>query len=161
MRITLVAAVSRNGIIGTEGRLPWHLPGDLKRFKALTMGHVLVMGRRTWESIGRPLPGRRSIVITRSSISGIETAKSLDEALAAASGAEEVFLIGGAGVYREGVLRADRLHLTRVQADVEGDVRFPDVDMTGWRLQSTEDYPAGPGDAFSCRVEVFDRNSRS
>jgi dihydrofolate reductase len=161
MRITLIAAVARNGVIGREGRLPWRLPGDLQRFKAVTMGHPVIMGRKTWESIGRALPGRLNIVVSRTAglaAAGCVVAGSLDEALRAAGSSPEVFVIGGAALYREVLPRADQLHLTRVIADFEGDVRFPEYDPADWRLVATKEYPADDRNPWACRVELFERN---
>jgi dihydrofolate reductase len=142
--IHLIAAVARNGVIGAGNTLPWRLPADLKRFKQLTMGHVLVMGRKTWDSIGRALPGRTTIVVTRQAgwrAEGAEVAGSLDEALARANG-REVFVAGGAEIYAQALPRADRLHLTRIEGDFEGDVRFPAVDFTRFRLIDRERHEA-------------------
>lgn len=129
MPVTIVAAVARNGVIGRNGDLPWHLPEDLRRFKRLTMGGTLVMGRKTYESIGRPLPGRTTIVVTRQadwSAEGVEAAGSFDEALARA-GDGDVFVVGGAEVYRQAMAVADALEITEVDAEPEGDVRFPEI----------------------------------
>ena len=128
-RVTLVAAVGRNRVIGRDGGLPWHLPADLAHFKALTMGHTLVMGRRTWDSIGRALPGRATMVITRQpgwAAPGAVRAASLAEALGQVRG-PEVFVVGGGEVYREALPLADRLVLTEVDASPEGDTFFPAV----------------------------------
>lgn len=129
MPITIVAAVARNQVIGREGDLPWRLPEDMRRFKELTMGGTLVMGRRTYESIGRPLPGRRTVVITRQpdwSADGVETAASLEGALEMA-GDGEVFVVGGGEVYRQAMEVADALEITEVDAEPEGDVCFPEI----------------------------------
>jgi dihydrofolate reductase len=126
--VSLIVAVARNGVIGKDGRLPWHIPEDLKRFRALTMGHHIIMGRRTWESIGRPLPGRTSVVITRDRgylAPGAKVTHSLAEALSACAGDQEVFVIGGAQIYREALPCADRIYLTEVSEAYPGDVRFP------------------------------------
>jgi dihydrofolate reductase len=139
-RITLVAARARNGTIGRDNTLPWHLPEDLAHFKATTLGHPIVMGRRTFESIGRPLPGRRSIVLTRDPAwahPGCERAGSHDEAIGLCSGAAEVFVVGGAQVYADAIGRADRLILTEVDLDVAGDACFPRIDPGMWRLADT------------------------
>ena len=137
MRLSIIVAVAANGVIGRGNALPWHLSSDLRRFKRLTMGHHLVIGRRTWESLGRPLPGRRMIVISRSTPTlpaGVQTAGSLDEAivLAAATSDDELFVGGGAAIYAMALPIADRLYLTRVEADVDGDVHFPDLDLDDW-----------------------------
>ena len=149
--VALIAAVAANGVIGRGNRLPWRLPADLRRFKELTLGHALVMGRRTYESIGRPLPGRVTVVLTRDPAfapPGVAVARNLDEALAAAAaacpGSGEVFVAGGAEVYAQALPRAGRLYLTRVEAEVEGDTRFPDFDPALWRLAAEERVEPGP-----------------
>lgn len=145
MTLSAILAVDQNGIIGREGRLPWHLPLDLKRFKTLTMGHALIMGRRTFESIGRALPGRRSLVLSRrtdASFPGAVTVTSLDAALEACRDETEVFVIGGARVFAEALPRCRRLYLTRVEAEVEGDVRIDLPDLEGWNLLRRETHPA-------------------
>lgn len=149
MPVTLVAAVARNGVIGRDGALPWHLPEDLRRFKSLTLGHVLVMGRRTFESIGRPLPGRTTIVVTRRpdwpAPEGVLVAPSLEAALARAAALDdEVFLVGGAEIYRRGLEVADFLELTEVDAEPSGDTVFPAVDWSRWRQTGRT-----PGDGFT------------
>jgi dihydrofolate reductase len=135
-RVTLVAAVGDNGVIGDAGAIPWHIPGDFAHFKALTLGHALVMGRATYESIGRPLPGRTTVVLTRDpawSADGVLVARDLDEALAlAASVSDEVFVVGGATVYAEALARADAQVLTEVHLSPEGDTRYPEFDRAGW-----------------------------
>ncbi len=135
-RITLIAAVARNGVIGVGTTMPWHLPADFAFFKRTTMGHPLVMGRRTFDSIGRVLPGRRHIVITRQadwSHPDVETVHSLAEALSLAGPADEVFVAGGGQVYVEAMPYAHRLLLTEVDQEPEGDVHFPPVDGAAWR----------------------------
>ena len=146
MTVTLVAAIARNGVIGADGGIPWHLPDDQRRFKELTIGHVLVMGRVTYESIGRPLPGRTTVVVTRSAgwgsgDDGVLVAPSVAEALAlAATVDEEVFVVGGTRVYEEALPFADRLELTWVDAEPEGDARFPAVDWAAWREVTREEH---------------------
>lgn len=146
--ITLVVARARNGVIGRGGKLPWHIPADLKRFKALTMGSVMIMGRRTFESLPGVLPGRRHVVLTRDdnwSASGAETAHSVDEALQLA-GREPVSVIGGADIFRLFMPLADRVELTEVLADVEGDTLMPDPRNEGhWRETVTGDDSAADG----------------
>ena len=140
-RISLIAAVARNGVIGLDGDMPWHLPEELRHFKDTTMGHTLVMGRRTFDSIGRPLPGRRTVVVTRNPgwrHAGIETAHSFAEAISLAGPADEVFVAGGAQVYAEAMPFAHRLVLTEVDAEPEGDTWFPEVDRSVWREVSRE-----------------------
>ena len=137
--ITLVAAVARNGVIGADGGIPWHLPGEQRLFKELTLGHVLVMGRRTYESIGRPLPERTTIVVTRqpdwqAEDPGVLVASSVPEALERASSIDDdVFVVGGTQVYADALPFADRLAMTFVDAEPEGDTFFPDVDWSQWR----------------------------
>jgi len=137
MPITVVAAVARNGVIGRDGGLPWHLPEDLRRFKAMTMDHVLVMGRKTFESIGRALPGRTTIVVTRQpdwpAPEGVLVAPSVEAALQQAAALDDDGLVvGGAEIYRQALDRADVLELTEVDAEPEGDVHFPEVDWSRW-----------------------------
>jgi len=139
MRVSLIAAVAENGVIGSRGALPWHLAADLRRFKTLTMGHHVVVGRKTFESIGRALPGRRMVVVSRGEPTlpaGVALAGSLEEALdeVARSGEDEVFVAGGGEIYRLALPRADRLHLTRVHAAPAGDAFFPPIDLEEWRL---------------------------
>jgi dihydrofolate reductase len=132
MTVALIAAIADNGIIGASGRLPWRLPSDLRHFRQLTTGQTVVMGRRTFEEIGRPLPERRTIVVTRRPIDGVETAGSVEEAIARAT--TDVFLAGGAAVYRCALARAELAHVTRVHATPAGDVVFPDPSLAGFRL---------------------------
>jgi dihydrofolate reductase len=164
MRISIIAAVAENGIIGRQGQLPWRLSHDLRRFKQLTMGHTIIMGRRTWESIGRALPGRRTVVVSRrpgfrANVAGIETTGGLDQAvaIAQAAGDEEVFIIGGAELYRESLSRANRLHLTRVRADVDGDTFFPEIEWDNWQLVESEDHDADEKNEYAYRFETYDR----
>ena len=143
--ISIIVAVAENGAIGSGNRLLWHLPDDLKRFKALSLGKPVVMGRRTFESIGRPLPGRPNIVISRQgglAIDGVRVAHSLDEALAAAGSVPEVVVIGGAQIFRQVLPRTDTIHLTRVHARVAGDVFFPELDPAQWREAAVEHHAA-------------------
>lgn len=151
MEVVLIAAVARNGAIGRGGTMPWHLPADLKRFKRTTLGAPMVMGRRTWDSIGRPLPGRRSIVVTRNPgwrAEGAETAGSLSAALALAGPVPQVFVIGGAQIYAEALPLADRLELTEIDADVEGDTFFPPWDRAAFVLESSEPWVDAPAPRF-------------
>ena len=144
--IHLIAAVAENGVIGAGNQLPWRLPADLKRFKALTMGHTLVMGRKTFDSIGRPLPGRTTIVITRDrswSREGVTVAHDIDEALQLARG--EVFVAGGGEIYAQTIARADRLHITHVKRAFEGDARFPEIDPRVWQEIEREEHDEPPG----------------
>jgi len=143
-RIALVAAVAENGVIGRNGTMPWRLRSDLRRFKALTLGHTVVMGRRTHASIGGPLPGRRTIVVTRACLEDAETTESLAEALARAG--RPVFLVGGAAIYDEGMAVAGAIHLTRVHASPDGDTRFPPVDPETFACVASQPGLRGPQD---------------
>jgi dihydrofolate reductase len=134
--VALIAAIARNGVIGIDNRLPWRLPDDMKRFRALTVGHSVIMGRRTFESIGTPLPGRQNIVVTHRTdfrAAGCESAASLPEALARASLPDPVFVIGGEALYRAALPLADLLYLTEIDRDFAGDARFPDFARQDWR----------------------------
>jgi dihydrofolate reductase len=143
--ISIIVAVAENGVIGSDNRLPWHLPDDLKRFKALSLGKPIVMGRRTFESIGRPLPGRTNIVVSRQpglAIEGAIVVPSLDAALEATGAAPEVVVIGGAEIFRLALPRTDTIHLTRVHASVAGNVHFPELDPANWREAAVEHHAA-------------------
>lgn len=144
MTVTLVAAIARNGVIGADGGIPWQLPGEQRLFKELTLGHVLVMGRKTYESIGRPLPERTTIVVTRQEdwkgAEGVLVARSVPEAITLARTIdEEVFVVGGSQVYAEALPTADRLALTWVDAEPEGDAHFPHVEWDDWREVTREE----------------------
>jgi len=144
-RLTLIVARARNGVIGASGGLPWRLPEDLAFFKRTTMGHPIVMGRKTWESIGRPLPGRRSVIVTRDRnfvAAGAEVVHSLEEAIQRCAGTEEIFVIGGAQLYAEALSRADRLLLTEIDADFEGDTFMPVAAAERWAEAGREHHPA-------------------
>lgn len=157
--VSLVAAVARNGVIGRDNGLAWHLSSDLKRFKALTMGKPMLMGRRTWDSIGRPLPGRRTLVLTRDrgfSADGAEVVHAWEAALTAADGAE-LMVVGGAEVYALALPQADRLHLTEVAAEPEGDVQFPVFDRARFRETFREAHPAGPRDEHAFAFVDWER----
>jgi len=144
--ISLIAAVAKNGVIGAKNQLPWYLPEDLKRFKELTTGKVVVMGRKTFESIvarlGKPLPNRTNVVITRQTDlkvpEGAVVQSSLEDALHSYGGSGEVFIIGGGEIYRQGIELADRLYITHVDQEVEGDTKFPDIDSKKWRRESED-----------------------
>jgi dihydrofolate reductase len=157
-RLSLIAALAKNRVIGADNALPWRLPEDLKHFKALTMGHPVIMGRKTFESIGKPLPGRRNIVVTRSGnfrAEGCEVVDSPEAALRASAGlAEEVFVIGGAELYRAFLDQADCMYLTEIDRDVEGDARFPDFIRDEWQEVSREPVP---GAALPCAFVTYRR----
>jgi dihydrofolate reductase len=160
MRLSLIVAMSRNGIIGRDNDMPWHLPDDLQRFKALTMGHPIVMGRRTYESIGRPLPGRRNLVLSRNprfSAPGVEVHRTLASALESVAVVDEVFVIGGSHLYVAALPMADRLYLTRIHADIEGDTRFPDLADSEWRRVDHEPHAADERHAHDFSFEIWDR----
>ena len=161
--IALIVAVAENGVIGRAGQLPWHLPDDLKRFKALTMGKPMLMGRRTFESIGRPLPGRTSLVLTHAAHwappPGALAVHSIDEALAEVRqrDAQELAVIGGAEVFRLALPLARRIDLTEVHAKVEGDVYFPQLDPREWRETERVDHPADARHAYAMTFSVLER----
>jgi dihydrofolate reductase len=151
MRLHLIAAVASNGVIGAAGRLPWHLPEDLKHFKALTSGHPVIMGRRTWESLGKALPGRENIVVTRKrdyEAPGACIASSLVAALALCADAPDAFVIGGGQLYAEALAYADVLVLTEIQRPFEGDARFPEFDRNDWREVERRPHTAAGGLRF-------------
>jgi dihydrofolate reductase len=160
MRLSIIVALADNGVIGRGNALPWRLSADLKRFKALTMGHHLLMGRKTFESIGRALPGRATIVITRSSlqVEGVVMAASTERALHLASSDSEAFIAGGAEIYAQTIHRADRMYVTRVHAEVEGDAYFPDFDdVNEWRLVDSEHFEADEKNEYPYSFLTYDR----
>lgn len=176
MKLAIIAAVARNGAIGKDGELPWHFPEDMRRFKEKTLGRIVIMGRKTYESIGRPLPNRLNIVVTRQnpdfSDAGVAVAHSLEEALAFAKRMldakgnpdenEEVFCIGGAEIYRLAMPIADKIYLTQIDREFDGDAFFPPIDMSAWRCV----YEAGVGwhgrepDRFRAYFLEFDRSKK-
>jgi len=144
MELSIVVAVDEGGVIGRDGDLPWHLSADLQRFKKITMGKPLLMGRRTWESIGRPLPGRRNLVVSRRgdfAAPGAEVFPSIDDALGALASVPEVMVIGGASLYQALLPSVTRLYLTRVHARCRGEVRFPDIKQQEWTEIARETHP--------------------
>jgi dihydrofolate reductase len=165
MKLSLICAMAENRVIGRNNSLPWHLSEDLKYFKASTMGHCIIMGRKTWESIGRPLPGRTSIVVSRNpdyQAEGAKVVQSLDEAIKLAEsvaeidGREEAFVIGGAGLYAAALPKAQRFHLTRVHAEVEGDTYLEEFDESQWREVKRTEYShddSNPYDYSICLLE--------
>ena len=161
---SLVVAVSRNGVIGRDNRLPWKLPDDLAYFKLVTMGHPIVMGRRTYESIGRPLPGRKNIVVTHDRLyeaPGCTVVNGLQEAWEAAGDAAEVCVIGGTTLFAETLPIADRIHLTEVDAVVEGDTFFPPFDRARWVEHEVARHPADARHAHAFRILLLERRERS
>jgi len=164
MKLSIVVAMAENGVIGIGNRLPWHLPAELKQFRALTMGHPIVMGRKTFDSIGRPLPGRQNIVITRNTgyaKEGVEVVHSIDEALRRCSADDEVFVIGGANIYRETITLANRIYLTKVNAVIEGDAFFPSINLDEWQEAKRSSRDADAENIYSFDVIVYDRITRS
>jgi dihydrofolate reductase len=158
-RLSLIVAMARNRVIGRDGKLPWHLSADLKRFKTLTLGHHIIMGRKTWESIGRPLPGRTSIVITRQpaySAPGAYVADSLSSALKLARHDPEVFVIGGGQIYRAALPLADRIYATEVDAEFAGDTFFPAISSGEWHV-STREHSAAEGAQPGSLFVVYER----
>lgn len=157
-RLSLIAAMARNRAIGIDNKLPWRLPEDLKHFKTLTLGHHILMGRKTWESLPGKLPGRTSVVITRSrdlQVPDCIVAHSIEEAIAACSGDEEVFFIGGAELYRQALDIADRLYLTEIHQDFEGDAWFPEFDPAQW--QESERKPCLSASGLECDFVIYDK----
>ncbi|AZC21369.1 Dihydrofolate reductase [Pseudomonas sp. CMR5c] len=163
--LSLIAALAENRVIGIDNSMPWHLPGDFKYFKATTLGKPIIMGRKTWDSLGRPLPGRLNIVVSRQTdlaLEGAEVYPSLEAAVVRAEqwaleqGASELMLIGGAQLYTQGLEQADRLYLTRVALSPEGDAWFPEFDEQRWKLVSDQPNPA-QGDKPAYSFEVWER----
>jgi len=159
MEISIIVAIAENGVIGGGNELLWHIPDDLKRFKRITSGHSVIMGRKTFESIGKPLPNRRNIVITRNSefrVDGIEVANSLRTALEMTKSEDEVFIIGGGEIYRQALPLANKLYITRVHDKYEGDTFFPDIDIHEWKLVNTDkgNPTTGPGHTFEEYVRI-------
>ena len=164
--VVIVVAAAENGVIGRGGRLPWRIPSDLKAFKRLTLGKPVIMGRKTFASIGRPLPGRDNIVVTRDAAfmaDGVEVAGSLDAAIAIATrcaiarGADEIMVIGGAEIYRLAMPLASRIYLTRVHARPSGDASFADPDPAHWREIARTALPPAPGDEHACTLLTYER----
>ena len=162
MRLSLIAAMSANRVIGRDNSLPWKLPADWKHFKNLTMGHHLLMGRKTFESIGRPLPGRTTVVITRQSSyspTGVLVAHSIEQALQLAAQDSEAFVAGGAQIYRLMLPRADRIYLTSIDEEFEGDTFFPDFDESDWQLISQENREPDEKNAYPYTFLTYGRKN--
>ena len=158
--ISLIVAVSSNNVIGQDGRLPWYLPADLKRFKHLTMAKPIVMGRLTHESIGKPLSGRQNIVISRQphyKAEGCTVVSSPEAAIAAAGTVDEIMVIGGGEIYRAFLPLADRIYLTRIDTDIEGDAHFPELDPGDWRESAREEGPAHASSDFNYTYVTLER----
>jgi len=167
MKLALIWAMSQNRTIGRNNALPWYLPEDLKYFKRVTMGKPIIMGRKTWDSIGRPLPGRTNIVITRDKNFTLDTARvvhSLDDAIKIAEsvclieGAEEAVVIGGAQIYGLTLEKADRLYMTQVHAEVDGDARFPEFDLSRWQESAREDFAASGPNPYDYSFIVLEKS---
>jgi len=162
MAVSLIVAVSSDGTIGRDGGLPWYLPADLKHFKQTTMGHHLIIGRRTWEEVGKPLPGRTMVVVTRSlrfAPKGAQVVRSVEQALELAASDDEPFIGGGAQIYRVALARdlVDRIYLTRIHAEIEGDTHLPEIDLEAWELVSEEHHEADEKNEFPYSFLVYDR----
>jgi dihydrofolate reductase len=164
--VALIWAMASNGVIGRDNALPWRLPADLQHFKALTTGHPVLMGRRTFESLGRPLPNRTNIVVTRDrdfAPAGVQVAHSLDEALAIATADlpadRQVFVIGGENLYTQMLPHAERLYVTMVDAEIEGDARFPELDWRQWRELERREHPADDRNRYACRFLTLERKT--
>ena len=168
MKLSLICAMASNRVIGVNNGLPWHLPEDLRYFKRTTMGHSIIMGRKTWESIGRPLPGRTSIVVTGQNdyeapgarvVHSLEEAVKLAENIAVIDGSEEAFVIGGAALYAAALPIADRFHLTRIHADVDGDTRLGAFDEENWQEVHREDFQRSGNNPFDYSICVLERSA--
>jgi dihydrofolate reductase len=160
--LSLIVATANNNVIGKENAMPWHLPADLAYFKQVTLGKPVIMGRKTYESIGRPLPGRRNIVITRDKYyqaSGVDIVNSIEEALALVNDVDEVMVIGGGTIYQHCLPKADRLYVTHIHADITGDTHFPEYDIKhDWQKVSCERYAADDKNAYELSFCVYQRN---
>lgn len=157
--VSLIVAVAKNGVIGVNNTLPWHLPEDLKRFRALTMGHHIIMGRKTYDSLGRLLPGRTTVIVTRNKnyqVEGAIVAHSLEDAIKACGSDDEVFLIGGAELYQDGLKWAKKLYLTEIDASYEGDAHFPEFGVSDWQLVEHEVHTSVNGLGFT--YKTYQRN---
>jgi len=158
--VSLIVAMARNRVIGVNNTLPWHLPADLKHFKALTMGHHIVMGRKTYESIGKPLPGRTSVVVTRNADyapQGVVVVNSLEAAISACGNDEEIFVIGGAELYRQIIDLADRIYLTEIDADISGDAHFTEFDRKLWQETERVNHAPDEKNVHSYHFVVYER----
>jgi dihydrofolate reductase len=166
VRVSIIAAVGENGVIGVGGNMPWRLSTDMQRFKRLTLGKPVIMGRKTFESLGKPLSGRLNIVVTRNpdlTSEGVTLVPDLEAALtvakesAGAEGGGEAMVIGGGEIYRQSISMADRLYITHVEVAPEGDTYFPGIDPAVWRAASTEQIPAGPRDSAATVFVTYER----
>lgn len=163
MTISIIVAASTNNVIGVRGELPWKISDDLKRFKRLTLGKPVIMGRRTFESIGRPLPERQNIVLSRQAdfaAAGCDVVASPVEALNAAGNANEIFIIGGSEIYALFLPKASRIYLTRVQTSIDGDACFPDVEERYWRLVDTDAHDVSESNQYAYEFRTYERKDR-
>lgn len=162
--ISIIAAASTNNVIGSRGGLPWKLSDDLRRFKKLTLGKPIIMGRLTWESIGRPLPGRQNIIITRQAdfaAPGCDVVASTTAAVEIAGDVEETMIIGGSQIFESFLPMAQRLHITRVHAEIDGDVFFPEIDVRSWQLVSSEEHGADASNEYPFAFMSYERTGPS
>lgn len=162
-RVSIIVAMAKNRVIGANGAIPWHLPAELQRFKQLTMGHHVIMGRKTWDSIARLLPGRTTVIVTRQpgfKVPGAAVAHSLDEAIAACGEDGEIFVIGGAELYAQALPLAGRLYLTTVDAEIAGDTVMPAFDAAAWREVASASFPADARNPHPYRCQTYERVAR-
>lgn len=160
MVISLIVAVSKNNVIGSDNKLLWHLPADLKHFKAITSNHTIIMGRKTYESIGRALPNRRNIIVTRQedfNAPGCEIIHQLQDAIDLCAGEPEVFIIGGGEIYRQSIHAADKIYITRVYKEFEGDAKFPDFSLSEWKLNNYQRFHADEKNMFEYSFSEYER----
>lgn len=163
-RLSIIVAMGKNRVIGAKGAIPWRLPNELQLFKRVTMDHHIIMGRKTWESIGRLLPGRTTVIVTRQknyAVPGAIIVNSLSDAIVQCAADDEAFVVGGGELYREALPKVDRLYLTEVDANPQGDTRMPDINMAEWRKVSSEHHAADPKHAHDYVFSVYDRNLSS
>ena len=162
MRISIIAALSTNRVIGRDNALPWRLPADLQHFKTITMGKPVIMGRRTFESIGRPLPGRINVVVTTNAafqVDGCHVVQSIEQALELTQEHDEIMVIGGASFYQQMLPHAVRMYLTLVHAVIDGDAYFPDYDESDWHISERQDFPADDRNQYDYSFVVLERNA--
>jgi dihydrofolate reductase len=160
-RLSIIAAMAKNRVIGADNAIPWRLPGELQMFKSITMGHHIIMGRNTWESIGRLLPGRTTVIVSRRrdfAVAGAIVAASLDDSIAACAGDNEIFVIGGAQLYAAALPLADRIYLTEVDAEVAGDTYMPQFNVNEWRKQSSQAFAADTKNPYDYRLTIYERS---
>ena len=159
-RLSIIVAMAKNRVIGVNNALPWHLPADLKHFKALTMGHHIVMGRKTYDSIGKPLPGRTSVVVTRNAkhtARDVVVVHSFEAAITACGDDQEIFVIGGAELYRQAIKLADRIYLTEIDADIPGDTHFAEFDDKLWRETERVSHASDEKNLYPYHFVIYDR----